>query len=105
MASLIPLAITFVLMWVLLIRPQQQRVRRHQALVASLGVGDRIVTAGGLLGRLTALDEETVSVEVAPGVTVKLLRAAVSQRVDDEATAPEALPSAGDGLPREEDTA
>ena len=74
-------------MWALLILPQQRRVRQHQEVVASLEVGDEIVTAGGLYGTITSVDEETLAVEVAPGIVLRVLRSAVSQRIappDDE---------------------
>jgi len=75
-------------MWVLLILPQQRRMRQHQAVVASLRAGDEVVTAGGVYGTITSVDEETLAVEVAPGVVLRVLRSAVSQRVgpiDEEA--------------------
>ena len=75
-------------MWVLLILPQQRRMRQHQAVVAGLRAGDEVVTAGGVYGTITSVDEDTLAVEVAPGVVLCVLRSAVSQRVgpfDDEA--------------------
>ena len=76
-------------MWVLLILPQQRRMKQHQAVVASLRAGDEVVTAGGVYGTITSVDEDTLAVEVAPGVVLRVLRNAVSQRVgphdtDDE---------------------
>ena len=68
-------------MWVLLILPQQRRMRQHQAVVASLRAGDEVVTAGGVYGTITSVDEETLAVEVAPGVVLRVLRSAVSQRI------------------------
>ncbi len=68
-------------MWVLLILPQQRRMRQHQAVIASLRVGDEIVTAGGVYGTITSVDDDTLGVEVAPGVVLRVLRNAVSQRV------------------------
>ena len=75
-------------MWVLLILPQQRRMRQHQAVVAGLRAGDEVVTAGGVYGTITSVDEDTLAVEVAPGVVLRVLRSAVSQRVgpiDEEA--------------------
>ena len=83
MEAFIPLALTLLLMWVLLIRPQQQRIRHQQALVASLTVGDDVVTAGGMFGTITGLDEETVLLEVSPGVNIRVMRAAISRRAYD----------------------
>ncbi|HEX2039191.1 MAG TPA: preprotein translocase subunit YajC [Acidimicrobiales bacterium] len=72
------------LMWLLLVRPQQQRVRRQRELVASLGVGDRVVTVGGLLGTIVALTDEEARLEVAPGTVLTVLRPAISSRFDEE---------------------
>ena len=71
------------LMWVLLVRPQQQRVRRQRELVSSLQVGDEVVTAGGAIGRIVGLDDDEVSLEVAPGVTVRFARLSVNARIDE----------------------
>ena len=68
-------------MWVLLILPQQRRMRQHQQVIASLEVGDEVVTAGGVYGTITSVDEDTLAVEVAPGVVLRILRNAVSQRI------------------------
>ena len=81
MGPLLALLITFGLMWVLLILPQQRRMRQHQAVVASLRAGDEVVTAGGVYGTITSVDEETLAVEVAPGIILRVLRSAVSQRI------------------------
>lgn len=83
MESLIPLALLGAMMWFLLIRPQQQRVRRQQALLSSLQVGDRVVTAGGMIGEIVSLDSDRASVRLAPDVVVEFLRVAISQRVDE----------------------
>jgi preprotein translocase subunit YajC len=71
------------LMWLLLVRPQQQRVRQQRALVASLTVGDRIVTAGGIVGTVVGLTDEEARVEVAPGTVLTLLRYAISRTLDE----------------------
>jgi preprotein translocase subunit YajC len=81
---LLPLA----LLWVLMIRPQQQRVRQAREMTAALDVGDEVVTAGGIYGTVTEADSDILSVEVAPGVVLRVLRGAIAQRVgpprDDE---------------------
>ncbi|MCB0976813.1 MAG: preprotein translocase subunit YajC [Acidimicrobiales bacterium] len=69
--------------WFFLIRPQQQRMREQQAVVASLRPGDRVITAGGIHGRLVEVDEETVRIDVADGVVLTLARPAVARRVDE----------------------
>lgn len=83
MELLFPL-IVFGLMWVFLVRPQQQRVRRQKELIATLEVGDEVVTAGGVMGRIVALADDEAEIEVAPGVVMRFLRIAVNARVSDE---------------------
>ena len=95
MAQLLFLLIMFGLMWFVLVRPQQQRVRRQQELVASLRVGDEVVTAGGIVGRIVALDDDEASIEVAPGVVMRFLRLAVNTRVGDGAGAGNAVDEPG----------
>ena len=70
-----------ILLWVLMIRPQQQRMRQTREMAASLAPGDEVVTAGGIYGTVTAADGEVLSVEIAPGVVVRVLRGAIAQRV------------------------
>jgi preprotein translocase subunit YajC len=87
MQILIPVVL-IALMYVLLIRPQQQRARRQRDLVSTLEVGDRILTVGGLLGTVVALEGDTVDVEAADGVVLTFIRAAISRKLppddDDE---------------------
>ena len=82
------LVITFALMWVLFILPQQRRVKAHQALVRSVGAGDEVVTAGGVYGRITSLDDESVRLEVAPGVELRVARGAISRKLGPELPEP-----------------
>lgn len=79
--SLIPLVLIFVIFYFLLLRPQIKRAKEHRKMVGSLAKGDEIVTNGGMLGRITRLDEEFVAVEVADGVVVRVQRSAISQMV------------------------
>jgi preprotein translocase subunit YajC len=95
MEPLLILAITFVLLWVLFIRPQQRRVRAHHALVASLEPGDEVVLTAGIFGQIVELGAEEMTLQVAPGVELKVARQAVLRKVED-ATEPD-LP--GDGEP------
>lgn len=84
---LVLLAVTFALMWVLFIRPQQRRVRAHQVVVAGLGVGDEVMTSAGLFGTITALDDDDVRIAVAPGVVVRFARGAVARSITAEQAA------------------
>ena len=70
----IPLILIFAIMYFLLIRPQQKKVKEHQNMVASLRRGDQVVTQGGLIGKVTKVKEENeIEVEVADGVKVRVL--------------------------------
>ena len=71
MFSLLPLALIFVLFYFLLIRPQQKRKKEHKDMVAAMKVGDEVATNGGLLGKVTDLDDNIVTLDVAQGVNIK----------------------------------
>ena len=90
MAALIPVLFFGLLMWVLLIRPQQQRVRRQQLLVRALEVGDSVITIGGIYGTIVELDDEDVTLEVAENTHIRLIRAAISRRLTTDDDDPEA---------------
>lgn len=81
MAQLLFPLIFLGMMWFLLVRPQQQRVRRQRELVASLEVGDEVVTAGGMVGRIVGLDDDEARIEVSAGVVIRVLRFAVNAKV------------------------
>lgn len=83
MGSLIILPIMLVLMYLLVIRPQQQRMRAHRALISSLQVGDEVVSTAGMYGRIVDLGDEVVTLDVADGVHIRVARAAIGQRVDE----------------------
>jgi preprotein translocase subunit YajC len=67
-----------------LIRPQQQKVKEHRELVASLEVGDDVMTTGGIYGEVTAIDGEVLLLEVAEGVELRLSREAIAEFVEYE---------------------
>jgi preprotein translocase subunit YajC len=85
-SGFIPLILMFVIFYFLLIRPQQKKTKEHRQMVASLKKGDRIVTSGGIHGRITGMDEVTLTVEIADKVRVKVARGNVSALA--QATAP-----------------
>lgn len=76
--SFIPLILMFAIFYFLLIRPQQKKTKEHREMVSNLKKGDRIVTSGGLHARITGLDEQTLTVELADKVRVKLQRGNVA---------------------------
>lgn len=93
MALLLPLVV-LALMWVFLILPQQRRVRAHRAFVEGLAVGDEVVTTAGVYGTVTALEDDTARLRIAPDVEITIARMAIGRPQvepdDDEAPAPDA---------------
>ncbi|MGI9120614.1 MAG: preprotein translocase subunit YajC [Acidimicrobiales bacterium] len=85
--ELIPFVLLLALMWFLLIRPQQARLRKQRELVASVQVGDEVLTAGGVIGTVRVLQDEELRLEVAPGVEMRLVRAAITRRLSAPAGA------------------
>src|SRR6201996_4553016 len=75
-----PLILIIVIMYFLVLRPQQQRVKRHQEMVKALRRGDTVVTNGGLVGKVTkVIDDDHIEVDIADGVKVRHLRTSVSE--------------------------
>ena len=77
--GILPMVLIFVVFYFLLIRPQQKKAKHHKSMVAELAKGDEVVTNGGTLGKITDVDENFVTVEIATGVNVKVQRMAISQ--------------------------
>jgi preprotein translocase subunit YajC len=77
----LPLVVLFVAFYFLLIRPQTKKAKEHRDMVAKLAVGDEVVAAGGILGRITDAGETFVTVEIAKGVEIKVQRAQVLQQM------------------------
>jgi len=72
--SILPLVLIFGVFYFLLIRPQNKRQKEHKELVANLAVGDEVVTGGGILGKVTEVKDQFVSVQVADGMVLKVQR-------------------------------
>jgi preprotein translocase subunit YajC len=80
--SFVPFILIFVIMYFLIIRPQQRRAKEHQELVKNVRRGDTVVTAGGIVGRVakaTGPEDAEVDVEIADGVRVKVVRSMISE--------------------------
>jgi preprotein translocase subunit YajC len=77
--SMLPLVLMFVVLYFVMIRPQMKRQKEHRAMIDALAKGDEVVTSGGVLGRVTKLNESFVHVEVANGVELQVQRSAVVQ--------------------------
>jgi preprotein translocase subunit YajC len=74
MSTLLLPVMLIVVFYFLLIRPQQKKQKEHKAMVEALGVGSEVVTGGGVLGKVTALGEQFVTIEIAEGVEIKVQR-------------------------------
>ena len=75
----IPLILIFAIMYFLLIRPQQKKVKQHPAMVAALRRGDQVVTQGGLIGKVTKVkDDNEIEVELAEGVKVRVVQSTIA---------------------------
>ena len=77
--SFVPLILIFAIMYFLLIRPQQKKVKEHQAMVAALRRGDQVVTQGGVIGKVVKVkDDGEVEVEIADGVKVRIVQSTIA---------------------------
>lgn len=84
MSFFVLIAIAFLLMWLLLIRPQRRRQSEQVRMQESLAVGVEVVTAGGLYGTVARIDEDEVGVEIADGVVVRVARRAIAGVIPEE---------------------
>jgi preprotein translocase subunit YajC len=82
LTSMIPLVIMFGIFYFLLIRPQQKKAKEHKALLESLKKGDHVITAGGMHGKVTAVDDTVVTIEVANNVNIKFNKGHVAAIID-----------------------
>jgi preprotein translocase subunit YajC len=92
--SLLPFVLIFVIMYFLILRPQQKRVKAHQEMVKNVRRGDTVVTNGGLIGKVTkVIDDDQIEIEISDEVRIRQIRAMLSdvrakgEPVKDEATA------------------
>lgn len=77
--SLVPFVLIFVIMWFLIIRPQQKRVKAHQELIKNVRRGDTVVTSGGLIAKVSkVVDDAEIEAEIADGVRVRILKGMIS---------------------------
>ena len=76
--QIFPLLLIFVIFYFLLIRPQQRRMKSHQAMVMAVKPRDTAITSGGLIGKVTKVDENEVELEIAQGVKVRVVKSMLS---------------------------
>ncbi len=79
LVSIFPLVLIFIIFYFLLIRPQQRRMKQHQAMVAAVKKNDVAITGGGIIGKVTKVDENEVELEVAPNVRVRVVKGTLSE--------------------------
>jgi preprotein translocase subunit YajC len=78
MVQIFPLVLIFIIFYFLLIRPQQRRMKQHQSMVAAVKPRDTVVTNGGLVGKVTKVEEHEIEIEVAQGVKVRVVKSMLS---------------------------
>ena len=79
LGGMLPLVLMFVVLYFVMIRPQMKKQKEHRAMIEALTKGDEVATAGGLLGKVTKLGDQYLSLELSPGVEVQLQRSAIIQ--------------------------
>lgn len=77
--QLVPLILIFVIFWFLLIRPQQKRMKDHREMISAVKKGDRVVTGGGLLGKVTKVNDEEIEIDLGGGQKVTALKGTLSE--------------------------
>ena len=81
LGSFFPLIIIMALLWLVLLRPQQKRARNRREMLSKLEVGDEVVMSSGVYGRIASFDEQTVFVDIADNVRIKVTRDAIAERI------------------------
>ena len=84
----IPLVLIFVIFWFLMIRPQQKRMKDHQAAIAAVKKGDSVVTGGGLIGKVTKVSDTEVEIDLGQGVKVRAVKSTLTQVGDTNVVKP-----------------
>jgi preprotein translocase subunit YajC len=100
LVSLLPLILIFIVFWFLLIRPQQKRMREHREMVQATKKGDKVITSGGIYGTVArVVDDNSLEVEIAPNVKVKLARPTISENLTraEQSQTPSAANDQGKG--------
>lgn len=79
LVGIAPWLLIFVIFYVLMIRPQQQRVKQHQAAIAAIKKGDEVITGGGIRGKVIKVTDDEAEIEIAQGVKVRVVKGTLSQ--------------------------
>jgi preprotein translocase subunit YajC len=88
LVGIVPWLLVFVIFYVLMIRPQQRRVKQHQAAIAAVKKGDEVVTGGGIRGKVTKVTDEDAEVEIASGVRVRVVKSTLTHIAGSGAAKP-----------------
>jgi preprotein translocase subunit YajC len=78
LVGILPWLLIFVIFYVLMIRPQQRRVKEHQTAIAAVKKGDEVITGGGIRGRVTKVTDDEAEVEIAQGVKIRVIKSTIS---------------------------
>lgn len=78
LVGILPWLLIFVIFYMLMIRPQQRRVKEHQSAIAAVKKGDDIITGGGIRGRVTKVTDDEAEVEIAQGVKIRVIKSTIS---------------------------
>jgi preprotein translocase subunit YajC len=81
LVGILPWLLIFAIFYILMIRPQQQRVKQHQAAINAVKKGDEVITGGGIRGRVTKVGDDEAEVEIAQGVKIRVIKSTISQVV------------------------
>ena len=79
LVNMLPILLMVVLFYFMLIRPQQKRAKEHQTMLANIKRGDSVVLSSGVLGKIVRVEDKEVGVEIAQGVTVKVLKGMITE--------------------------
>ncbi len=82
-----PILLIFAIMYMLMIRPQQKKLKEHKAMIEALRRGDQVVTSGGIIGKVVKVADGELELEIAPNVKVRVIRGTVSQVLSKTAPA------------------
>lgn len=81
-AQFLPLILIFVVFYFLLIRPQQKKAKEHREMLKNLQKGDKVITAGGIIGKIVGITEDTLTLEVGENMKIKVSRGYISSKVN-----------------------
>jgi preprotein translocase subunit YajC len=84
LSSILFLVFLIGIFYLMLIRPQRKRVEQHRKLIESVDVGDEVITIGGMYGRVKAIGDEELELEVSPGTTIRFTKSAIGRRVTED---------------------